>query len=74
MFSGRSLADGANADFDVIMISPDGRTLAKNGLRYDLLKVESTYQWYRQNGQWEYELVKRTERVASGTVDVVSDN
>ena len=73
MFSGRSLADGANADFDVVMVAPDGKTLAKSGLRYDLLKVESSYQWYRQNGQWEYEPVKRTERVASGTVDVAAD-
>jgi alpha-2-macroglobulin len=73
MFSGRSLADGANADFDVVMVSPDGKTVARNGLRYDLLKIESTYQWYRQNGQWEYEPIKRTERVASGTVDVASD-
>jgi alpha-2-macroglobulin len=73
MFSGRSLADGANADFDVIMLSPDGKTLAKNGVRYDLLKVESSYQWYRQNGQWEFEPVKRTERVASGTVDLAAD-
>ena len=74
MFSGRSLADGANADFDVIMLSPDGKTLAKNGVHYDLLKVESSYQWYRQNGQWEFEPVKRTERVASGTVDLAADN
>jgi alpha-2-macroglobulin len=73
MFSGRSLADGANADFDVVMVGPDGKTQAKSGLRYDLLKVESTYQWYRQNGQWEYEPVKRTERVASGTVDLTAD-
>ena len=73
MFSGRSLADGANADFDVIMLSSDDKTVAKNGVRYDLLKVESRYQWYRQNGQWEYEPVKRTERVASGTVDIATD-
>ena len=73
IFSGRSLADGANADFDVIMLSPDGKSLAKNGVRYDLLKVESSYQWYRQNGQWEFEPVKRTERVASGTVDLTAD-
>jgi uncharacterized protein YfaS (alpha-2-macroglobulin family) len=73
MFSGRSLADGANADFDVVMVSPDGKTVARNGLRYDLLKIESSYQWYRQNGQWEYEPIKRTERVASGTVDALSD-
>jgi uncharacterized protein YfaS (alpha-2-macroglobulin family) len=73
MSAGRSLADGANADFEVIMLSPDGKTLARNGVRYDLLKVESSYQWYRQNGQWEFEPVKRTERVASGTVDLASD-
>ena len=73
MFSGRSLADGANADFDVIMVAADGKTQTKSGLHYDLLKVESNYQWYRQNGQWEYEPVKRTERVANGTVDVLAD-
>jgi uncharacterized protein YfaS (alpha-2-macroglobulin family) len=73
MFSGRSLADGANAEFDVVMAAPDGKTLAKPGLRYDLLRVETSYQWYRQNGQWEYEPVKRTERVANGTIDAAAD-
>ena len=72
-FSGRSLADGANADFDVVMAAPDGKMLAQSGLRYDLLRVETSYQWYRQNGNWEYEPVKRTERVANGTVDVAAD-
>jgi uncharacterized protein YfaS (alpha-2-macroglobulin family) len=73
MFSGRSLADGANAEFDVVMAAPDGKTLAKPGLRYDLLRVETSYQWYRQNGQWEYEPIKRTERVANGTIDAAAD-
>jgi hypothetical protein len=72
-FSGRSLADGANADFDVVMVAPDGAKLARSGLRYELLKVDTSYQWYRQNGQWEYEPVKRTERVANGTLDVTAD-
>ena len=72
-FSGRSLGDGANADFDVVMAAPDGKTLAQSGLRYDLLRIETSYQWYRQNGNWEYEPVKRTERVGNGTVDVAAD-
>ncbi len=72
-FSGRSLADGANADFDLVMAAPDDKMLAQSGLRYDLLRVETSYQWYRQNGSWEYEPVKRTERVANGTVDVAAD-
>ena len=73
LFSGRSLSDGANAEFDVVLAAPDGKTLGKSGLRYDLLKVETSYQWYRQNGQWQYEPVKRTERVANGTLDVAPD-
>ena len=72
-FSGRSLADGANADFDVVMIAPDGKLLAKKGLRYSLLKVETSYQWYRQNGEWNFEPIKRTEKVADGTIDATAD-
>ncbi len=72
-FAGRSLADGANADFDVVMAAPDGKLLPQSGLHYELLRVETSYQWYRQNGSWEYEPVKRTERVANGTVDTTLD-
>jgi uncharacterized protein YfaS (alpha-2-macroglobulin family) len=72
-FSGSSLADGANADFDIVMAAPDGSTVAAHGLRYELLKVETSYQWYRQNGQWNFEPVKRTQRVADGTLDAPAD-
>lgn len=72
-FSGRSLDDGANADFDIVMAAPDGTALARAGLRYELLRVETTYQWYRQNGQWEFEPIKRTQRVADGTVAATAD-
>jgi uncharacterized protein YfaS (alpha-2-macroglobulin family) len=72
-FAGRSLADGANADFDVVMVAADGKPMDRKGLSYELLKVDTSYQWYRQNGHWEYEPVKRTERVGNGTVDVAAD-
>jgi hypothetical protein len=72
-FSGRSLGDGANADFDVVVAAPDGKTLAQSGLKYELLRVETSYQWYRQSGQWQHEPVKRTERVANGTLDTAAD-
>ena len=52
---------------------PTASTLAQSGLHYELLKVETSYQWYRQNGQWQYEPIKRTERVADGTLDVAAD-
>ncbi|MFY9822630.1 MAG: MG2 domain-containing protein, partial [Thermoanaerobaculia bacterium] len=70
LFSGRSLRDGENASFDVTVVSPEGAPLASSALRYELLKVETRYQWYRREGTWEFEPVKTTKRVADGRVDV----
>ena len=58
LFSGRSLGEGENASFDVALVAPDGKTLAAQGLRYELLKIESRYQYYRRDGRWEYEPIK----------------
>src|SRR5215468_6560046 len=73
LFSGRSLGEGENATFDVIVAAPDGTSLARNGLRYELLKIESRYQWYRRDGSWDFEPIKLTRRVADGTINVAAD-
>ncbi|MEA2936553.1 MAG: alpha-2-macroglobulin, partial [Alphaproteobacteria bacterium] len=73
LFSGRSLGEGENASFDVIVAAPEGTTLARTGLRYELLKVETRYQWYRRDGSWDFEPVKLTRRVADGQIDVAAD-
>jgi alpha-2-macroglobulin len=72
LFSGRSLADGAAANFDVQLVAPDGKSVAKKGARYELLKVESRYQWYRRDGSWDWESIKITRRVADGKIDLVA--
>jgi uncharacterized protein YfaS (alpha-2-macroglobulin family) len=72
-FSGRSLGDGENASFDVVFVAPDDKPVARKALRYELLKIETRYQWYRQQGQWEFEPVKTTSRVANGTLDYAGD-
>ena len=73
VFSGRSLADGANADFDVVMVAPDGKTLARSGLHYELLKVETSYQWYRQNGQWQFRADQAHRAHRRWQLDVAAD-
>ncbi|MGB3505199.1 MAG: alpha-2-macroglobulin, partial [Xanthobacteraceae bacterium] len=73
LFSGNSVAEGENANFDVAFVAPDGTALARSGLRYELLKIESRYQWYRQSGSWEYEPVKSTKRVADGDLSISAD-
>jgi hypothetical protein len=73
LFSGRSIAEGDNATFDVVVAAPDGTLLARSGLRYELLKVETRYQWYRRDNVWAFEPVKTTRRVADGRLDVAAD-
>jgi hypothetical protein len=73
LFGDRNVAEGDKAGFDVVFVAPDGNRLARDGLRYELLKIESRYQWYRQNSSWEYEPVKSITRVADGDVAVAAD-
>ncbi|MGH6802216.1 MAG: MG2 domain-containing protein, partial [Methyloceanibacter sp.] len=73
LFTGKSLGDNDIANFDVVMVAPDGKQMAATGLRWQLLSVESKYQWYRSNGYWSYEPIKVTRRVADGIIDVAPD-
>jgi alpha-2-macroglobulin len=74
LFGDKNVAEGDKAAFDVVFVSPDGKSLARDGLRYELLKIESRYQWYRQNASWEFEPVKSTARVADGDLTVAADH
>ncbi|MGP0089242.1 MAG: alpha-2-macroglobulin [Xanthobacteraceae bacterium] len=73
LFSGRSLGDGEVANFDVVIAGADGHALDLSGVRYDLLRIDTRYQWYRKEGSWEYEPIKSTKRVADGRIDVTAD-
>ncbi len=72
LFDG-SVAEGDRAGFEVVLVAPDGTRLAGKGTRYELMKLESRYQWYRQGSSWEFEPVKSTRRVADGDIDVGTD-
>ncbi len=73
LFSSRSVAEGDKAEFEVVFVAPDGKQLSRSGLRYELMKIEFRYQWYRQNSSWEYEPVKSTRRVADGDLTLAAD-
>ena len=73
LFGDKNVAEGDKAAFDVVFVSPDGKSLARDGLHYELLKIESRYQWYRQNSSWDFEPVKSTTRVDDGDLTVAAD-
>ena len=57
----------------MVDVAPDGATLAQRGLHYELLRIETHYQFYKRNGSWNYQPVKTTKRVADGTIDTSLD-
>ena len=57
LFGDKSVAEGDKAAFDVVFVAPDGKQLARDGLRYELLKIES----------------KSTTRVADGDLTIAAD-
>jgi alpha-2-macroglobulin len=69
LFSGQSLADGASANFDVVVAAPNGTVVAQKALHYELDRIETHYQYYKRDGDWHFEPVKVTTRVADGRVD-----
>src|SRR5579871_2315834 len=73
LFNG-NVSEGDKAEFDVVFVSPDGKTLPREDLRYELMKVESRWQWYRQNSMWDFEPVKTTSRVADGDLTIAADH
>ncbi|WP_296766591.1 alpha-2-macroglobulin family protein [Sediminimonas sp.] len=64
LFDG-ALGQGAEAAFDLRAVAPAGAA-PEMPVRWTLNRVETRYQWYRQNGNWNWEPVVSRARVAAG--------
>ncbi|MCL2714302.1 MAG: alpha-2-macroglobulin family protein [Alphaproteobacteria bacterium] len=73
LFRDNNVGEGDKADFDVVLASPEGKPLSRDGLRYELLKIETRYQWYRHNRNWDFEPVRATVRTGEGLIAVAAD-
>jgi alpha-2-macroglobulin len=73
LFRDGELGNGQTANFEVIMANGDGRRLARPGVKWTLSKVTRNYQWFFQDGRWNFEGVKQTRRVADGEIAVTVD-
>lgn len=71
-FRDGELGNGQTARFEIIMATGDGRRLARPGVKWTLSKVTRNYQWFFQDGRWNYEGVKSTRRVADGEIAVTA--
>ena len=64
-----NLGRGGEAAFNVVLVGPDGKPQAAKGLKWQLLRIDRSYQWYGRNGTWNYEPVIYTNKMAEGTLD-----
>ncbi len=71
-FKDDALTAGSTATFAVIMANGDGTRLAHKGAKWTLSKIRRNYQWFFQDGRWNYEAVKTTRRVADGEIDLTT--
>lgn len=72
-FEGDGVAEGATAGFDVIAVGPDGASIDKAELSYELYEEDYDYVWYEANGRWDYKVQVKDKRVTGGTLAVAAD-
>lgn len=68
-----AVPEGQPADLDIIALDADGKRVAAQGLRWELVRETWDYSWYSMNGSWRYRLQVRDIPVETGTIDVAAD-
>lgn len=63
------LEEGSAAEFEVIVVSPEGEAIAADGINWTLSRVDTNYQWYRSGSGWQWEAITTTREVANGTAE-----
>jgi alpha-2-macroglobulin len=73
LFKGDEVAEGEAARFEVIKLVADGRRAADGALTWTVFRLEQNWQWYSRDGQWNYEAVTLTRKVATGTAATTAE-
>ncbi len=70
--SGELGEDGGNAAFEVIHLHAEGKRVAATGANWQVLRLETNWQWYSRDGSWSYDAVTVARKVASGSIDIAT--
>ena len=73
LFKGTDLDEKQTASFEVVVLDGEGKRVASDGLGWVLNRLDTNWQWYRRDGQWNYEAVTLTRKVADGTLNATAD-
>ena len=73
LFKGTDLDEKQTASFEVVVLDAEGKRVAADGLNWVLNRLDTNWQWYRRDGQWNYEAVTLTRKIADGTLNATAD-
>lgn len=73
LFSKDGLKEDESAGFELISLDAASKRATAKGLRWELVRLETTWQWYSKDGNWAYEPITITRKVANGTVDTTPE-
>jgi alpha-2-macroglobulin len=65
-----SVAENTRAGFEAVALNADGKRIALSGLTYSWVRVETTYQWFQEEGNWKYKSVTRDRLISSGQMAI----
>lgn len=72
-FTGDAVAEASAARFDLVALDGVGARRAAQAVTWTLIREDWDYQWFHQDGAWNYQVVVRDRPVGSGTVAVAAD-
>ena len=72
-FEDGAAPEGQAASFSLIAVDPDGKLKPIKGANWTLKRLVRDWQWFNSNGQWQWESVTRTSKIANGTLDLSGD-
>jgi uncharacterized protein YfaS (alpha-2-macroglobulin family) len=73
LFDNDTVREGETAAFEVVSLDGDSKRVAGTNLRWDLVRLETRWQWYRRDGSWAYEAVTLKRKIASGDLTSLAD-
>jgi uncharacterized protein YfaS (alpha-2-macroglobulin family) len=73
MFEDGAAPEGQPSAFSLIAVDPDGNLMPLKGASWTLKRLVRDWQWFNSNGQWRWEAITRTAKIANGTLDFAGD-
>ncbi len=69
---GDNLQEGESAKFEIVVLDESNKAAAVKGLHWELIKLDTSWQWYSRDNAWNYEAQTIKRKVANGTLDTLA--